>query len=74
VAEALEAMGPAETATIHLPENPQVQMLLACCDPARSLEGDEVFLDFWGEVRGAITELVRAVSKTYAVTTSPFTL
>ena len=47
------------TATIHLQENPRVQTLLACCDPARRLEGEEVFLDFRGEVRGTLTELDR---------------
>ena len=74
VAETLEAMGLAETTTIHLQENPRVQTLLACCDPARRLEGEEVFLDFRGEVRGALTELQRAVSIPSAVTTSPLTL
>ena len=72
--EALEAMGRAGTAIIHLQENPHVQTLLACCDPVRSVEGEGMFLNFWGEVTGALTELERAVSNTSAITTSSFTL
>ena len=61
VQEVLETMGLSQT-VVNLQENVQVQTLLACCDPGRSLEGEEIFLGFWGELRSALSELERAVT------------
>lgn len=55
-------MGLSQTAVVRLQENIQVQTLLACCDPGRSLEGEEIFLGFWGELRNALSELERGVT------------
>ena len=71
VPEALEAMGLTETVVVNLQENAQVQALLACCDPGRSLEGEEVFLGFWGEVRSALSEVERTVTNSFNTTASP---
>ena len=62
VQEALETMGLSQTIVVNLQENVQVQTLLACCDPKRSLEGQEIFLGFWGELRNALSEVERSVT------------
>ena len=71
MAEALEAMGLSEAVVINLQENAQLQTLLAYCDPRRSLEGEEVFLGFWGEVRNALSEIERAFTNTSNTTAFP---
>jgi hypothetical protein len=74
VPEALEAMGLTDTAVLNLQVNASVRTLLACCDPRRKLEGEEVFLGFWGEVRGALSEVEKAVTNASNTTTFPTTL
>lgn len=59
--EVLDEMGLGQTAVVNLQDNIQVQKLLAGCHPGRSLEGEEVFLQFWGEVRDALKEIERSV-------------
>jgi hypothetical protein len=62
ISEALEAMGLSEVGVIDLQGSKQVEVLLACCDPARDLGGEEVFLEYWGAIRGALSEIQRMVT------------
>ena len=64
--EVLDEMGLGETAVVNLQDNIHVQKLLAGCHPGRSLEGEEVFLHFWGEVRDALKEIERSVHNSFA--------
>ena len=64
VSEALKGMGMTETGVINLQENTQIQTLLACCDPRRGLEGEEVFLGFWREVRDTLSEIEKTFTNT----------
>jgi hypothetical protein len=47
-------MGLGEAKIINLQENDHIQKLLKSCDPARQLEGEEIFSEFWGGVRDAL--------------------
>ena len=62
ISDVLDEMGLNQTVIIDLQENAQVQTLLAGCHPARRLEGEEVFLEFWEEVRRALEEIESSVA------------
>lgn len=62
VQETLNALGLSGTTILNLQENSQVQTLLAGCHPGRILEGEEMFLKFWEEMRGALKEIEKSVT------------
>lgn len=63
----LAGMGVEGTAIIDLQESCQVQKLLACCDPGTCLDGDDVFLEYWGGIRDALKEIARGVTNNAAL-------
>ena len=66
IPDVLDDIGMSQTSIVNLQENTQVQILLAGCHPTKSLEGEEVFLDFWGKVRDALKEIERSVNNSPA--------
>ena len=62
IPDVLDDIGMSQTSIVNLQENTQVQILLADSHPTKSLEGEKVFLDFWGEVRDAHKEIERSVN------------
>lgn len=62
ISDVLDEIGLSQTVVINLQENAQVQTLLAGCNPGRKLEGEEMFLEFWEEVRRALEEIESSVA------------
>lgn len=67
--EALMGMELESTRIINLQDNCHVQKLLSSCSPKRCLNGEQKFLDFWGEIRGALEEISREVIDNSSVPT-----
>ena len=70
---ALAGMGLEGTAVIDLQENCPVQKLLASCNPRKCFDGDEPFLEFWGEVSDALKEIAREATNDAATPSTLFT-
>ena len=57
--EVLMGMELESTVIVNLQDNCHVQKLLYSCSPKRCLNGEQKFLEFWGEIRGALEEISR---------------